>query len=103
MSNRSPAAGLIQLARLDAGLTQAELARRLGVRPETISSYERGLRDPGFATLLRILRAAGFEPRIQLAPYNAADDPAEPWLTPASALRTPGKSNGGAQPARHDL
>lgn len=69
----SPAAALVQLARLETGLTQAALAERLGWRPETISAYERGKRDPSMATLLRILRAAGMDLRLHLEPYSPAD------------------------------
>ena len=70
----SPAAGLLQLARHKAGLTQAELAERAGVVPSMISAYERDRRQPTLATLLRLLKAAGFELRLQLAPYDDHDD-----------------------------
>lgn len=70
----SPAAGLLQLARMDAGLTQAELARRAGVPASMVSAYERDVRQPTMATLLRLLKAAGYELRMHLAPYDDHDD-----------------------------
>ncbi len=45
-----------------AGLTQAELAERAGVVPTVLSAYERGRREPGADTFLRLVAAAGFEP-----------------------------------------
>src|SRR2546423_2026833 len=68
------AAALLQLARLKAALTQRELAERAGVPPTMISAYERGKRQPTLETLLRLLRAAGFDLRMQLAPYETHDD-----------------------------
>lgn len=70
----SPGAGLLQLARLKAGVTQAELARRAGVPTTMVSAYERGRRQPTLATLQRLLRAAGYELRMHLAPYDPHDD-----------------------------
>src|SRR3954468_2106809 len=70
----SEAAALLQLARLKAGLTQRELAERAGVPTTMISAYERDKRQPTLETLLRLLRAAGFDLRMQLAPYDADDD-----------------------------
>jgi|SRR5437588_2158387 len=70
----SAAAALLQLARLKAGLTQRELAERAGVPTTMISAYERDRRQPTLETLLRLLRAAGFDLRMQLAPYDADDD-----------------------------
>ena len=70
----SPAAGLLQLARDKAGITQAELARRAGVPASMISAYERDRRQPTLATLLRLLKAAGFELRMHLEPYDDHDD-----------------------------
>lgn len=70
----SPAAALVRLARLKAGLSQQELAQRAGVPRSMISAYERDRRQPTLATLMRVLRAAGFELRLHLAPYVWADD-----------------------------
>jgi DNA-binding XRE family transcriptional regulator len=39
------------------GLTQVELARRAGIRPETLNRIERGERSPSVATIDKIDRA----------------------------------------------
>lgn len=39
------------------GLTQAELARRAGVAPETLSRIEQGHRSPSVATIEKVTRA----------------------------------------------
>ena len=70
----SPAAALLQLARLKAGMSQRELAERASVPTTMISAYERGRRDPSLTTLLRLLHAAGFELRMTLEPYDPDDD-----------------------------
>jgi len=43
--------------RARAGLSQAELARRAGIRPETVCRIERGRHTPSVATIQRIDRA----------------------------------------------
>ena len=70
----SPSSALLQLARLKAGLTQRELAQRAGVPVTMISAYERDQRQPTLATLLRLLRAAGFDLRLHLAAWDPHDD-----------------------------
>lgn len=40
-----------------AGLSQAELARRAGVRPETLNRIERGRTTPDFATIRKLVVA----------------------------------------------
>ncbi len=70
----SPAAALLQLARLKAGLSQRELAHRASVPTTMISAYERGKRQPSLTTLLRFIHAAGFELRMSLEPYDPHDD-----------------------------
>lgn len=70
----SPAAGLLQLARMEAGITQQDLAERAGVDRSMISAYEHGRRQPTLPTLLRLLKAAGFELRMHLEPYDNHDD-----------------------------
>lgn len=70
----TPAAALLRLARYKAGISQAELARRAGVPASMVSAYERDRRQPTLATLLRLLKAAGYELRMHLAPYDDHDD-----------------------------
>lgn len=62
------------MARYKAGITQAELARRAGVPASMVSAYEGGRRQPTLPTLLRLLKAAGYELRMHLAPYDDHDD-----------------------------
>ena len=52
------AATIVQEARLDAGLSRAELARRAGVPRSTVTRMEDGLVDPTFGMLQRVLGAA---------------------------------------------
>jgi transcriptional regulator with XRE-family HTH domain len=52
-------ARLIREARAAAGLSQAELARRVGTRQPVVSRWERGLDEPRISTLARIMRACG--------------------------------------------
>ena len=69
----STSAALLQLARLKSGLTQTKLAQRAGVPATMVSAYERDLRQPTVPTLLRLLRAAGFDLRMHLAPLESHD------------------------------
>jgi transcriptional regulator with XRE-family HTH domain len=70
----SPAAGLLQLARLKSGLSQGRLAELAGVPATMISAYERDKRQPTLPTLLRLLKAAGFDLRLQLVPVDDHDE-----------------------------
>ena len=47
----------IKGARELAGLTQAQLAEKVGTTPQNISQYERGIRKPKYETLLKISNA----------------------------------------------
>jgi hypothetical protein len=53
-------------ARLAAGLTQAELARRAGVTQSVISAYESARREPALSTLARLVEAAGARLHLDL-------------------------------------
>lgn len=66
------AAELVRRARLRAGLSQAELARRAGLPRSVLNAYERGAREPGGNALTAVVRAAGFE--LRLAPASPIDD-----------------------------
>lgn len=83
----SPTVGgsLILLARLKAGLTQHQLADRLGVSQPTIAAYESGRRQPTLHTLMRMLAAAGFDLELGLAPHEDHDE----ILESLERLRTP--------------
>jgi transcriptional regulator with XRE-family HTH domain len=70
----SPSSALLQLARLKADMSQRELAERAGVPVTMISAYERDQRQPTLSTLLRLLRAAGFDLRLHLAAYDTHDE-----------------------------
>ena len=52
---------LIKSARVLSGLTQAEVAERVGLSPGSISLAERGERMPSSETLGRLLRAIASE------------------------------------------
>ena len=64
---------LIRDARVRAGLTQAELARRAGTSQAAVARYEGGAASPAVSTLERLLRAAGAELRLEAVASPAAD------------------------------
>jgi len=66
------AARLLRRARQRTGLSTRDLARRAGTSHATVSAYESGRKVPSVDTLGRLLRAAGFEPMVDLVP--APDD-----------------------------
>jgi transcriptional regulator with XRE-family HTH domain len=73
---RSPtvAGSLVLSARLKAGLTQRQLADLLGVTQPVVAAYESGRRQPTVPTLMRIVSAAGFDLRLNLAPHEDHDE-----------------------------
>ena len=60
-------AELVYAARTRAGLTQAELARRMGTQQSVISAVENGGRVPSVSTLWRIARALDLRLTIDMA------------------------------------
>jgi transcriptional regulator with XRE-family HTH domain len=68
------AATLIRSAREDAGLSQAELARRMGTSQPVVAGLERVGANPTFRTLERALRAAGRQLEIVTATPSATVD-----------------------------
>jgi DNA-binding XRE family transcriptional regulator len=61
---RASLARKIIKARRTAGLSQVELARRAGIRPETLNRIEKGKTTPDVATIAKIDRA------LETAPGN---------------------------------
>lgn len=70
----APGGQLIRRARLRAGLSQAELARRLETSQSLIARWERGLVDPSYSTVVRAVRACGFDLHTQIANYDFDHD-----------------------------
>lgn len=66
---------IITIARRRAGLSQAELARRVGRDVGTISRYERGERQLSVSTLRELLAACGFDLTLGLSPIDTSLDP----------------------------
>lgn len=60
--NRITLGESIRNARLNAGLTQAELANRIGTNQHTISLYENDQQDMGVRRLFEIAKALGVLP-----------------------------------------
>ncbi|MDP9226819.1 MAG: helix-turn-helix domain-containing protein [Actinomycetota bacterium] len=64
---------LLEQARLAAGLSQEELARRAGTSRPTLSAYENRRKSPTVTTMERLLAQAGFElvvqPKVEFAEY----------------------------------
>jgi transcriptional regulator with XRE-family HTH domain len=63
-------ADLLKEARLRAGLTQAELARRVQRSQSQIARWERGDVKPSLETLRELIRACGLELGFELANYD---------------------------------
>jgi transcriptional regulator with XRE-family HTH domain len=64
---------LIREARQYAGLSQRELAARLGTKQSVVSRWERGVDTPRVDTLARILQACGFEADLAFRRHDDED------------------------------
>jgi len=75
---RDRVAAILRDARLRAGLTQRELARRARTAQSVVARIELGEASPTWHTLTRLLAAAGFDldARLAQARRRRADPPA---------------------------
>jgi transcriptional regulator with XRE-family HTH domain len=73
MAKETASRNLIQMARIRAGMSQVDLARAAKTSQPAVSAYESGKRSPSVETLTRLLAAAGFELRMQLAAPDTHD------------------------------
>lgn len=64
---------LLREARAQAGLSQRALAARSGVAQSEIARIENGKQEPSFDRVLRLVRSAGFDLKIELAPRDDHD------------------------------
>ena len=67
-------AALIREARLRAGLTQTELARRAGRDRSVVARWEQGAVAPSVETLVELVRACGFDLPLELVAYDTEGD-----------------------------
>jgi transcriptional regulator with XRE-family HTH domain len=69
---------LLAQARREAGVTQAELARRLGISQPAVAQLERYRSNPRVDTLERALRAVGLELTLDTRPLAHPVQPEAP-------------------------
>jgi hypothetical protein len=67
-------ATLLREARLRSGLSQEQLAERIGKTRPQIARWEAGAVAPSLDTLLDVVRACGFDLSLELEPLAPADD-----------------------------
>lgn len=67
------AGDLIREARRRAGLTQAQLAGRVGTTQSAIARLEGGRTEPSFERVREVLRACGLELHVRIVPADEAD------------------------------
>jgi len=60
------AGALLRQARTRAGLSQSDLARRVGVPQSVVSEYEANKREPALSTLTRLIEGTGHELTLEL-------------------------------------
>ncbi len=80
-------AQIIREARLKAGLTQTELAERLGRDRAQIARWEAGGQEPSFDNVRGVVEACGFALRIDIA--TREEDPALDAELQASLMQAP--------------
>ena len=66
---------MLREARSAAGITQTELARRVGVTQPMVAAYESGTREPTVATVRRMAWALGQTVSLTPLPGPAFPDP----------------------------
>jgi transcriptional regulator with XRE-family HTH domain len=86
----------LRRARTRAGLSLRQLARHAGTSHATLAAYEAGRTVPSVETFDRILRAAGVDAAVWLAPMVGGPDPADRGRELAEVLELAARF-----PARH--
>lgn len=76
--------GLLQALRKQAGLTQRDVAQRLGVTQQTMSAMERNAETVSAERLMRLLGILGAELVLRTVPAVEAADPASDTVTPTA-------------------
>jgi transcriptional regulator with XRE-family HTH domain len=81
------AAQIIREARLKAGLTQSQLAERLGRERAQVARWETGGQEPSFENLAAVVEACGFALTVEIA--ERVDDPILDAELTESVLQAP--------------
>jgi transcriptional regulator with XRE-family HTH domain len=71
---------LVRELRQGEGISQAELARRIGSTQAVVSRWERGEEAPRLDALVRVLRATGFEADLVFRRHDDEDRSQIRWL-----------------------
>jgi transcriptional regulator with XRE-family HTH domain len=66
-------ADLIRSARREAGLSQSELAKRVGSKQSVVSRWETGADEPRLSTLVRVLGACGLSLSLMVEEQDSVD------------------------------
>lgn len=64
---------VLREARALAGLSQRALASRSGIAQSEIARIESGKQEPSFQRLAQLIRSAGFDLKVELAPRDDHD------------------------------
>jgi transcriptional regulator with XRE-family HTH domain len=80
-------AQIIREARLKAGLTQSDLAERLGRDRAQVARWEIGGQEPSFENVVAVVEACGFALTVEIA--ERVDDPALDGELSESVLQAP--------------
>lgn len=64
---------LIVEARRRAGITQRELAKRLGTHQPVVARWEKNRASPDYETVVRAVRACGYDLNVSLSPADDHD------------------------------
>jgi transcriptional regulator with XRE-family HTH domain len=81
------AAQIIREARVKAGLTQSQLAERLGRERAQVARWEIGGQEPSFENVVAVVEACGFALTTEIA--ERVDDPALDAELSESVLQAP--------------
>lgn len=73
MAKETFSRNLIRMARVQAGMTQAQLAKVGKTSQAAVSAYESGKRSPSVETLTRLIEGTGLELRIRVARPDTHD------------------------------
>lgn len=65
----------LKAARIAKGVTQTELAARIGVTAQAVSSFEKGTKEPKMEMVKRIAEALGITPNELFGIDHCADQP----------------------------